>query len=134
MLSPFWRGVHHWVLHKLTPSSPGPNPVTLRSLPSRGVDQTQPQRSLSDLGPDEGEGRWEARVRYGVRCTNRECYLREPVFYRDLHPAEFLAWAHENRWADAPDFHKVVLQDLDAEKVSKNAPTSATGDKGGMLA
>jgi hypothetical protein len=67
-------------------------------------------------------------VRYEVRCTNRECYLREGVLYADLAAAEVLAWAHEQRWVEDVEAHTVVLKDLN-HPVSK--PQAATGDKGG---
>ncbi len=71
-------------------------------------------------------------MRFEVRCRADGCYLNlTPAFYGDISPAEFLAWAHESRFADVDrcDPHECNVKDLNAHSVSK--PGAATGDKGG---
>lgn len=74
----------------------------------------------------------EARVRFEVRCTNRDCDLHHATpRYADRMAAETLAWAHEQRHIDNPVTHVVTVTDLFAPDPSKASSEAATGDKGG---
>lgn len=69
-------------------------------------------------------------MKYEVRCTARDCYLRNPVPFADPAMAEVLAYAHEQRWLDAQEPHVVILQDLNDVQPSEK-PEASTGEKGG---